>query len=367
MLKILYIITQADGGGAQNYVLALAKHFNGTVAAGVESSKLFSQAQDLGITTHPLIHLKRNINPYHDLLAVWEITRLIKKLKPDIVHLNSSKAGFIGSLAKLFVKTKIIFTAHGFVYSEPHSLPVRQGLILMEKLASLFRDFIITVSNFDRASALRHNLIAQNKIKTIHNGLAPLTFLSRDKARNQLNIPQHVFVYGTLANLYKTKGVDVLVDAVAKLPIEVRDKSLFLIFGNGPERKNLELRIKKYELSDTIKLAGNMPNARQFLKALDVFVLPSRKEGFPYALLEAMQAELPIVATKIGGNPEALGSSAVLIEPGNSEALFKALQHVFVNRQLLPLLSAQSLSQSQNFTSERMLKETEEVYRQVSI
>src|SRR5665213_2048423 len=98
-MKILYVITQADGGGAQKYVLALAKHFGGEIAAGTESMQLFEAARAAGIPTHPLKYLKRNINPLWDTLACFELLMLIRKLKPDIVHLNSSKAGFIGSLA----------------------------------------------------------------------------------------------------------------------------------------------------------------------------------------------------------------------------------------------------------------------------
>jgi len=367
MPNILYIITQADGGGAQNYVLALAKHFNGTIAAGTESGKLFEESKKLGIKTHPLQHLKRNIHPYHDVLAIIELIKLIKNENPDIVHLNSSKAGFLGSLVKPFVKSKIIFTAHGFVFSEPHSNLVKTFYLLMEKIASQFRDYIITVSDFDRRIALQNNLTSENKIRTVHNGLAPFTVLERDEARAQMKIPQHVFTYGTLANLYKTKGVDVLIKAVANLPTEIRDKSLFLVFGNGPEASNLKSLISNLNLSGTVKLMGNMPNARSYLKALDVFVLPSRKEGFPYSLLEAMQAGLPIVTTRAGGNPEAVGEAAIIVEPDSSSDLAKALQHVFVNRTLIPLLTEKSLAQSRNFTLEGMLEETERIYNKILV
>src|SRR5258708_2724798 len=117
MAKILYVITQADGGGAQKYVLSLAKHFGGEIAAGVENQELFADAQKLGVRVHPLRFLKRNIDFVWDILACFELIMLIKKLKPDIVHLNSSKAGFIGSIIKPLVGAKIIYTAHGFIFN----------------------------------------------------------------------------------------------------------------------------------------------------------------------------------------------------------------------------------------------------------
>ena len=132
-MRILYVITQADGGGAQKYTLALAKHFNGAIAAGNEAERLFIDAQRAGLKTFELTHLKRNINLWHDVLAVWEIRKLIKSYNPDIVHLNSSKAGILGSFACIGTKAKMIFTAHGFVFNEPLSLPVKNFYLLWKK------------------------------------------------------------------------------------------------------------------------------------------------------------------------------------------------------------------------------------------
>src|SRR6185436_2761697 len=107
-MKILYIITQADGGGAQKYTLDLARHFNGAIAAGDEATKLLDAAKADGLKTYPLKHLKRDINLWHDFLAMWEIRALIDSIKPDIVHLNSTKAGILGSFACVGLKTKVI-------------------------------------------------------------------------------------------------------------------------------------------------------------------------------------------------------------------------------------------------------------------
>src|SRR5579864_6756570 len=118
-MNILYIITRADGGGAQRYVLSQARHFGGSVAAGTEDSALFEEAKKLGLRTFPLKHLKRDINLWHDFLALFEIRSLVKFLKPDVVHLNSTKAGFVGSVAAKMAGAKVVFTAHGFRFLEP--------------------------------------------------------------------------------------------------------------------------------------------------------------------------------------------------------------------------------------------------------
>ena len=145
-MRILYIVTQADDGGAQTYTLLLAKHFGGAIAAGPSSVRLFEQAQNSGLTTFKLEHLKRSIIPWDDFFAVKEIRELIKNYEPDIVHLNSSKAGFLGSFAAMWLKTKVVYTAHGFIFNEPMVWVKKAFFIALEKVASSFRDFIICVS-----------------------------------------------------------------------------------------------------------------------------------------------------------------------------------------------------------------------------
>ena len=137
-MKILYLITQADGGGAQNYVLSQAKHFHGIIAAGNEATELFEAAHSFGLETYCLEHLKREISPLSDLRAILEIRELIKNLRPDIVHLNSTKAGFLGSLACWNLKVKVIFTAHGFIFLEPMSWLKKSFYMALEKLAQEF-------------------------------------------------------------------------------------------------------------------------------------------------------------------------------------------------------------------------------------
>ncbi len=377
-MKILYIITQADGGGAQNYVLALAKHFQGAIAAGTEAEKLFEDAKQAGLETFTLKYLKRNISPWHDFWAVWEIRRLIKTLKPDVVHLNSTKAGVLGSFACMGLKpraaprtgqqswtgARVVFTAHGFRYNEPLSHLSKNFYLALEKIASSYRDYIICVSNADRISALKQRLISPEKIHTVYNGLPALNFLAKDEARTQLNLPGSVLVCGNTSNFYKSKGQDILIQAAATLPREIIDKTLFVIFGNGPEFENLKFKIRNLKLENSFKLFGQVPNARIFLKALDVFVLPSRKEGFPFALLEAMQAGLPVITTDVGGNKEALGDAGVLIKPEDPKLLAAALINLIQDNQKRQALSAKASQRSALFTENKMLEETRKIYEQ---
>jgi glycosyltransferase involved in cell wall biosynthesis len=365
-MKILYIITQADGGGAQNYVLTLAKYFGGTIAAGSEATELFDAAKNLQLTTYNLQHLKRAINPLNDFLGAWEIRRLIENEKPDIVHLNSSKAGILGSFASIGLKTKIIFTAHGFIFNEPMGSAKKNFYLAAEKLASGYRDYIITVSDADKNSALANNLISPNKVGTIHNGIGQIDFLNKQQARTDLKLPDDKIIIGTLANFYKTKGLDVLIDAVALLDEDIQSKIQVVIIGDGSERKNLEFRIMNYELGNCVKLMGKIPDASKFLKAFDIFVMPSRKEGFPYAILEAMAAGLPIIASNVGGMPEALGNAGMIIKPEDPKALANAIKYLVGDNEKRNELSRTALQRSKLFTEAIMLEQTQEIYRQIT-
>jgi glycosyltransferase involved in cell wall biosynthesis len=350
-MKILYIITQADGGGAQKYTLALAAHFGGCIAAGNEATKLFVDAKALGVRCIELRHLKRDINPWHDFLAMWEIRQLIKAEAPDIIHLNSTKAGILGSFAAIGLKKKTVFTAHGFVFNEPLPAATLAFYLALEKTASSYRDFIITVSDADRNSALQNNLIAANKIQTIHNGISTINFLPKEQARQALGLSdvKNKKIIGAIANGYGSKGIDVLEKASSLMTSE----SLTIVKGDNP---------KKVTNDGKFKVDGYVSGISASLKAFDIIAIPSRKEGLPFVLLEAMQAGLPIVATSVGGIPEALGDAGLLVPPENPQALAAALDKLVMDQPLADTLSQKALGRSQLFTEAKMLEEIKKVY-----
>ena len=153
-MKILYVITSADSGGAQQYVLALAKKFGGTIAVGTEQDWLFNEARALTIPTIPVKHLRRDVSPYHDLIAVGELRRIFKQEKPDIIHLNSSKAGVIGAFAAKKLKIPVVYTVHGFVLNEPMN-PLKRALYrYFERSADRFRTRTIAVSRADQVALI---------------------------------------------------------------------------------------------------------------------------------------------------------------------------------------------------------------------
>lgn len=338
-LKILFVITQGAWGGAQRYVFdcatSLSQTHDITVAIGAEntSSDLQDQlrAKAPGIRLIQLKHLVRPISPLQDLLAIFELKKVYHTLQPDIVHLNSSKAGIVGSLSNFFISAswKTVYTVHGWVFLEPLNGFTKWLYKMLEKTTARFKNAFIVLSPEEKEIAGLLNIPSQ-KISVIPLGIDVLSSLTKNEARNQLaamhtNLPLEFQWIGTIAGLYPVKGIDLLIEAISKNKNHMGNTA-FVVIGDGPERKNLEKKIQELHVNDIFFLVGKKENASELLPAFEKFILPSKKEGQPYALLEAMSFHLPILATKVGGVPSLLEHypSAAICEP-TSEALSDAL------------------------------------------
>ncbi|MFA6322578.1 MAG: glycosyltransferase family 4 protein [Candidatus Buchananbacteria bacterium] len=369
--KILYIITQSEFGGAGRYVFdlatALAKEFEVVVAAGGQE-ELFDLLESAGIKTFRLKHLVREIDPINDLAAVWEIKKLIKTLRPDVVHLNSSKAGVVGALgAKLAGIKKVVYTAHGFVFNEPLPWMKKNLYIFLERFTAKFKTAIICVSEFDRQTGLKYKIASDKKLVTIYNGIEMIDFLNRKTAREKLGLPAENFIVGTIANFYPTKGLNYLIAAAAEV-IKQNPNIIFQLIGFGDLADQLQAEVKKYNLENNFKIFdGKILNGQGkiYLKAFDAFALSSVKEGLPYTILEAMQAGLPIVATKVGGIPETIQNekNGLLVESKNSQAIAKAILRIANDKNLAQEFGRQAeIVAQEKFLLPGMIAKTKTLY-----
>ncbi|TSA45461.1 glycosyltransferase family 1 protein [bacterium] len=371
-MKICFVITQGEMGGAQRYVFDLATGLAAQgeeilVLVGAEKTELKSRLKRAGIPCGLVKNLVRSINPIRDIAAVFELTSKLREYHPDIVHLSSSKAGVIGSVAARLAKIpNVVFTAHGFAFLEPNSRFVNRLYFWAEKIASNYRKAIITVSEFDRQAAIAARLCPPEKLITIHNGVDwdKIEYLPQNRARAALQLEPDKFIIGTVANFYRTKGLPYLISAARELVTDYPETQFFIV-GDGTERSKLLSQIKSSGLENSVLLVNPQENVRQFLKAFDLFVLPSVKEGFPYVILEAMAAGLPIVATKTGGIPEAIrnGQDGLLVEPKNPAALASAISKLIKNPSDAKKLGQMAEERAKNFTYDAMLAATCDVYR----
>lgn len=334
-LSILFVITQGHWGGAQRYVFDLARYYRDhghpvEVAAGDEpGQQLQARLADAGIAVRQLAHLVRPVNLWQDLLAVLELRRLISSGRYDVVHLNSSKAGVVGSIAAATIgrksRPKIVYTAHGWVFVEPLSPTRRWMYRLLERATAPTKDAIICVSQQSKDDALAARVGKPEQMEVIPIGLdrADLTFLPRYEARAELcrlagiSDGPEVKLAVTIANYYATKGLDLLLAAWPRV-LERHPHAHAVVLGDGPLGDDLRRQLASEGIAERFHLPGAVPDAYRLLLGADIFVLPSRKEGLPYALLEAQAAGLPIVASEVGGIPAALanGRAGLLVPPG---------------------------------------------------
>lgn len=368
--KILYLITQAEIGGAQKYILDLAKAARKkgyhVVVASEASHYLRDALNESDITFREIRNVQREIDPFRDAKLFWEIFRIIRSEKPDILHLNSSKIGAVGAImGKLARIRHIVFTAHGWAFNDVRPQWQRSVIVAISRFVARFQDHIVCVSDYDKQRALEFHVAPETKLTTILNGISPrsLTLLPRAEARAHLTIGENDFVVGTIANFYKNKSLDTLVFAAISAH---KPNVKFVIIGDGPERVKIESLIAKYRLDDRFILPGAIRNASSYLKAFDVFVLPSKKEGLPYALLEAMAAKLPCVTTSVGGIPEIIknGENGIIIPHLTPGKLWDAVSGLAADKKRARDLGTHALETiKQRFSLQEMIDKTLDAYR----
>lgn len=367
---ILHIITQQELGGAQRYVLALARlgagSFRVTVAAGPDGgTELAAVCQALGIPLRILPHLRREVRGSDDRRALQEIRTLIQKLKPDIVHTHSSKAGVLTALAlRGQTAPKLVATIHGWAFLEP--LPWFRRAIYQwsERIAAPRRNMTIVLSEQEKTVALNYHLVRPETVAVIPNGVTP-TNHDRAAARTLLEmagVPRDAIIFGCVAHFYATKNIPALVQSFTQFAKMVTGVHLVLI-GDGKEAP--AVRTLQQQLPDRIHLLGTRDDARALMDGFDALILPSVKEGLPFTLLDAMEAGLPVLATAVGGIPHLIadGMNGLLTSPEQLEA---GIVHLWHARPQWPQLGAAAQETVRTlFTEQRMWERTQAVYGRV--
>ncbi len=375
-IKILYAITKSAYGGAGRYVLDLAtslpkENFDSAVVLGGKGI-LKDLLKEQGVRTVTLESLERDLNIKNDIDVYKKLSLIFGVEKPDIVHLNSSKMGGIGALAaRMNGIKKIIFTAHGWPFNERRDPFSRIIIWTISWITALLSTDIIVIDEYDYSQAMRFPF-CKDKIRLIHNGIKDFELLHKETARKLLaeKIRKDPFknkiTIGTIAELHKNKGLNYAIEAIAKLPPKMQKKINYFVIGEGEERDALQKLIKDKELEDRIFLAGFMEDAKKYLLAFDVFMLPSLKEGLPYVLLEAGFAGLPIITTRVGGIPDIIGEtrSRFLIESRRVPELCRALQEMLDNKKIRTILSKKTKENVlAKFTFEKMFNQIVRLYK----
>ncbi|RSX55324.1 glycosyltransferase family 4 protein [Bifidobacterium samirii] len=274
----------------------------------------------------PCADLRRDISPRHELRALLQTMRLIREVRPDVVHCHSSKAGAIGRLAvalcgRRYGVKRVFYTPHAYSFQAPEfSGKKRLVFTLLERwLSRCVTDLTFNVSEGERRAALDAGLDDPSKFEVIYNGIADEPVPSKAEARAMLGLalaglPDDAPIVGVTARLVDQKDPMTSI-AIAARVIERRPDVHVVYVGDGPYTSRMEAYCREHGVADRVHILGYRADAERVVSAFDVYLLTSLYEGMPYSLVEALRAGVPIAATDTTGNDE-------VVEPGRNGLLF---------------------------------------------
>ncbi len=367
-MKILLVITKGETGGAQKFVYNLAKKLK---EQGVEVAAAFGTGDYLeealtkqNIPFFKLKRLQRSANPLANLLAIWEIKKIVAEQKFDVVHFNSSNA-LLGAVGVKMSKhaPKTVFTFHGLSYLDPSAdknFIIKFLFFLLFKFCLLFIDKKIFVCQANLDYAKKIHLVSDGAV--IYNG-TDTDFLTKDAAKNflarQINTDlQNKIVVGSIGRLAYPKNYEFIISVFPEI-IKNNPDAVGVIIGDGPERKKYEGLIAKNNLQNKFFLTGQIEDAGRYIKLLDIFVLSSKYEGASLTLLEALAASVPVLASNVGGTPEIVGNQEFLYKLDDKKEFLDKLQKITSNKSNANTASIQS-----KFTTTKMTNAYLAVYNE---
>jgi len=365
-LKILYVITKLELGGAQKQLLALIRgldkdKFQPCLFTG-DSGLLDEEADAIpGLGIKRSSRLKRQISPLNDWLALCEIRRFIKANNIDIVHTHSSKAGIIGRIAAKLANVKIIIhTVHGWSFNDYQNPLIRCAYIWLEKITAGFSRALIVVSEHDRQEGLKQGIGRPDKYSLIRYGIDRNEFIPGSNTGE--------LAVCTVSCLKPQKSPQDFIRLAASITKKYNNVR-FIIVGDGVLRRQIEKMINSFGLQQKVKLCGWQRNVAEILAAADIFVLTSLWEGLPISALEALSCGLPVVATDTGGISEIIeeGRNGFLCPRRDIGQMAEKLERLLKDRSMrIKMAAAAKESLTADFDINALAFNTQKLYASLS-
>lgn len=374
--KVIIFITKSNWGGAQKYVFDIATNmdkekFDIVVALGGKDL-LYTKLVESGIKTIELESLQRDISFTKDFFVFANIVKIIKNERPNVIHVNSTKISGLGAVAGRMLGVKnIIFTVHGWAFNENRSFLSKLVIKFLYLVMLILSHNVIAVSH-KITEQIKGWPFRKKKLTVVHNGIKTLAFYPRETAREELGkFVEHTFapetiLIGGIGELHPIKGHIYAIQAMEKIVQERPNLNIqYVIIGSGEIENELKKEIIDRKLLDKVFLTGYVKDGATYLKALDYYVFPSLSEGLPYAIVEAGFAELPVIASDVGGIPEVITANfeGKLIESQNPQAIVDAL-YAYIDHKDIAESHATALHKktTKEFSIETMIARTEAIY-----
>ena len=336
-LRVAQVITRFMAGAgwvALSGVLALdPDYFEVVFITGEGSDELVMKARQAGHEVLLMPHLRSEIAPADDRRALADLQACLKGF--DVVHTHSSKAGALGRVAAHRLEIgRIVHTFHGFPFHQFQSWLRRTAYIKIEQRVGRYTDVFLAVGPAVAAEAITRRIAPPERVRTIGVGVAKALDApgahDRAEARRILGVPPGMRVVGTVGRLAFQKAPEDFVRALAGLG---RSDVFGIWIGDGPLRSRIERLAEKRGLSGRMLFTGERNDVATLLPGLDIFAMASRYEGLPCAIVEAMGAGLPVVATAVNAVPDVVigGETGLLVPPGTPELLGRAIGYLLDN------------------------------------
>lgn len=368
-LKVLQVIGSMHYGGAEKVVLHLVRQSDrGSISTAVCCTNFLGgigeQLRSQGVpvlVTAPKSHTLRYLGPL-------KLLRVLRTLCPDIVHTHGLQAiSTVGPLAQVGLVPPWVHTFHYGNY--PYS---NERWMWMERVFSRRVDRLIAVANSQRDAIVRFLGIDVERINVVPNGVAMGTEPSDPSTvamlKQEFGIARHKKVVGTVAVMTEQKGIGFLLDAAAR--IARADAAVhFLLVGGGPKEQEFRKHAESLGLTDVVTFAGWREDIGQLLQLMDIYVMSSLWEAMPLALLEAMAAGRPIVATDVADNAIVLrdGESGLIVPPGDPESLAEAVSQLLGNAALATRMGSNAeLRLRDKYSVDRMVCSYGNIYHELA-
>jgi len=358
-MRVLYIITKSDTGGAQTHLSQLSayvEHKGGSAAIMAHPGGWLEQkCASMGVQFYPNEYLSNSLNPVNDIRAGRMVKAAVNDFKPDIVSSHSSKAGVV---ARLAIRNRVptLFTAHGWAFTDGTAILRKLHAIIFEKIAAPFCERIICVSEKDYQLALRYHIASAQKLLTVHNGV--------EIDKPQASVAPLARRIAFVARLAPPKDPIAFAEALSAVE---NVEGHFI--GGGPQEEELKEKIAQLGIGNRVTLHGDVPREEVFslLATMDASVLISDYEGLPRSILEAMSAGLPIITSDVGGVRELVDErNGFVVARHDTEGVAAALARLATEEGLAARLGRASRERSEKeFSLQTMLTATYSVYERM--
>lgn len=361
-IRVMHLIEDLENGGAERLVVNLVQaldteKFRAAVGCLTRKGRMAAEVERAGIPLHAM-----HKRPGVDFSLLVRLVRCMRRQRIDIVHCHVFTANLWGRIAAMLAGVPVLITHEHSSFTLDSSTRLRLERVLIRRTAKA-----ITVSENLRQAFIEHGELPADRFETIHNGLRdqPAPSATRvEQIRHELQLDRFKQIVGTVGRLEWRKNYPLLLEAFAGVLPHHPEVGL-LIVGSGPEAQRLEHKVRELRLSGNVVFAGHRSEVPALLAQMDVFCMSSLTEGISIAMLEAMAAGLPVVATQVGGNAEIIPDErfGLLVPSQNAGALGGALSRLLNQRELRREIGEHARKRvRQHFSERQMVRRLEELY-----